>query len=398
MSYRVLFVDDDANLLAGLRRSLRGMAPQWDMRFVDSGPAALDLLATEPFDVIVTDMRMPGMDGAAQLNEVRQRYPATLRIVLSGYSEMESVMRTVGPAHQFLAKPCTSDAVVDVIRRGLESRRLLESKALRELVAGLKTLPTPSSTYYALTSYLKEPQASANGVAGIIEGDVAMTAELLKLTNSAYFAMPSRVTSPLQAVRVLGFETLTALVLRAGIFRSFAGGGALMMEEVNRDSLLVARLARRLGRMETLEGHDLEETFCAAMLSSIGLLVLLDRRPGKMNTVRTAIAGGQDILAAETAVFGANHLPVGAHLLALWGFNKAVVDAVALSGCPGAAPSSRLGPAGAVHLARVLAGPLPPYASSLALDQDFVDALEGGGRMAAWVAEAGAEVSGEGKK
>ncbi|HIJ64200.1 MAG TPA: response regulator, partial [Rhodospirillaceae bacterium] len=108
MRYRVLFVDDDANLLAGLRRTLRGLAPQWDMSFVESGQAALELLAAEPFDVIVTDMRMPGMDGATLLNEVRQLYPAMLRIVLSGYSEMESVMRTVGPAHQFLAKPCTS--------------------------------------------------------------------------------------------------------------------------------------------------------------------------------------------------------------------------------------------------------------------------------------------------
>ncbi|HIJ63292.1 MAG TPA: HDOD domain-containing protein, partial [Rhodospirillaceae bacterium] len=311
---------------------------------------------------------------------------------------MESVMRTVGPAHQFLAKPCTSDAVVDVIRRSLESRRLLESRALRELMAGLKTLPTPSPTYYALTAYMKDPKASVNGVAAIIEGDVAMTAELLKLTNSAYFAMPSRVSSPLQAVRVLGFETLTALVLRAGIFRSFTGCGAMMMEEVNRDSMMVARLARRIGRMEALEGRDLEETFCAGMLSSIGLLVLLDRRPRKMDEVRAAIAGGQDILLAETAVFGATHLQLGAYLLSLWGFNKAVVEAVALSGRPGAVAPSRLGPAGAVHLARVLAGPLPPYAESMVVDQEFVDGLEGGGRMDAWVREAAAELSGEGKR
>ena len=391
MKYRVLFVDDDANLLAGLRRTLRGLQEEWDMRFAGGGAEALDLLAVQPCDVIVTDMRMPGMDGAELLNEIRNRHPGMLRIVLSGYSEQESVMRMVGPAHQFLAKPCTRESVVEVIRRGLELRRLLESEALRTLVAGLKTLPTPSDTYFALTAYMKDPQASVSGVAEIIDRDLAMTANLLKLTNSAYFAMPSRVTSPLQAVRVLGFETLAALVLRVGIFRHFAGGDEKVIEEISRDSLLVARLARRIGKVERLQGHDLEDSFCAGMLSSIGLLVLLDRLPEKIDRVREAVDHGRDILAAETSVFGATHLQLGAYLLGLWGFNKAVVEAVAFSGSPGIAPASRLEPAGAVHVARVLAGPVPPYGARLALDQGYLEGLGATERVAGWKAEAAAE-------
>lgn len=393
MRSRILFVDDDANLLAGLQRTLRGLGQEWDMRFVGGGRAALELLAVEPCDVIITDMRMPGMDGAQLLSEVRQLYPGMLRIVLSGYSAQESVMRTVGPAHQFLAKPCTPDAVVAVIRRGLELRRLLDSEALRGLVAGLKTLPTPSDTYFALTSYMNDPQASVSGVAEIIDRDLAMTANLLKLTNSAYFALPSRISSPLQAVRVLGFETVTALVLKVGIFRHFAGGDGQLMEEVNRDSLTVARLARRLGKMERLQGHELEDAVCAGMLSSIGLLVLLDRMPGNSARVREAVAAGRDVLAAESEVFGATHLQLGAYLLGLWGFNKAVVEAVALSGSPGLVPAASLGPPGIVHLARVLAGPLPPYGSRLAVDPDFLTGPGAGGRMAAWTAEAEAELA-----
>jgi DNA-binding NtrC family response regulator len=101
----ILFVDDEPNVLQGLQRMLRHMRADWDMRFVDSGHAALDAMENERFDAVVTDMRMPGMDGAELLAEVRRRDSGVVRVILSGYSDAESVMRTVGPAHQFLAKP-----------------------------------------------------------------------------------------------------------------------------------------------------------------------------------------------------------------------------------------------------------------------------------------------------
>jgi len=373
---------------------LRGQRNEWDMHFVLDAQAALAVLATEVFDVIVSDMRMPGMDGAALLTEVRRLYPGMLRIILSGYSEQESVMRTVGPAHQFLAKPCSSQTVAEVISRGLELRRVLESESLRRLVAGLKSLPSPSDTYYALVSYLNNPMASVSGVAEIIAHDVAMTVELLKVTNSAYFSLPSRVTTPLQAVRVLGLEIVAALVLKVGVFRGFSGEAvtARLMEDINRDSMFVGRLARHFGKMEQFESRALEEAFCAGMLSSVGLLVLLDRMQGRFYRLKDALGKGQDLLQAELEVFGATHLQLGAYLLGLWGFNKAVVEAVALCGQPGLLPAERMHVAGAVHLARSLAGPSPAYGAGeggrLKLDEAFFHSLGKTERLKRWSAEA----------
>ncbi len=391
MRQGILFVDDDQNVLLGLQRMLRFMRDEWEMRFVDSGERALAALDREHFDAVVSDMRMPGMDGAELLAEVSRRYPGIVRVILSGYSEEEAVMRTVGPAHQFLAKPCPPQTLVEVIRRALELRRVLDPDLLRKLLAGIESLPSPSAAYFALVEYMDDPHASATGVADIIGRDVAMTAELLKLTNSAYFTAPSRVATPLQAVRILGFETLRALVLRIGIFRSFRGLPAMgrLMEELNRDSFLVARIARRIARSEGFDVRRMEEAFCAGMLSSIGLLVLLEHLPKPCGKARDAVEGGVSLLEAESHAFGATHVQVGAYLLGLWGFNKAVVEAVAFSGRPGAAPVSSMDVAGVVHVARVLAGPSPAYqipgapaeTGLLPLDRDYLRSI---GRMECW--------------
>lgn len=393
--HNILFVDDDLNVLQGLQRMLRGMRQEWEMHFVDSGASALDMLARQSFDVVVTDMRMPGMDGAELLTEVNARYPGTVRVILSGYSQEESVMRTVGPAHQYLAKPCPPQALVAVVRRALDLRGVLGAEGLRQLLAGLKSLPTPSGSYFSLVKYMDSPTASANGVAELIGQDVAMTAELLKLTNSAYFAVPAKVASPLQAVRILGFETLRALVLRIGIFRHFEGHPELvrLMEDLNRDSFLVARIAKRIARAEGLSPPEAEEAFCGGMLCSIGALAMLDQMPERFEAARAKVAAGQDIMEAEVEVFGATHTQLGAYLLGLWGFNDSVVEAVAFSGRPGATAGRMMGALAAVHAARTLAGPNPLYLglgrdSGVELDAAYVEDLGRTERVAAWAAEA----------
>src|SRR4051812_10136538 len=102
---RILFVDDEPALLDGLRGRLRKMRAQWEMVFVESGPRAITEMEHRPVDVIVTDMRMPAMDGAELLALVANRWPETVRIVLSGYSEDEQSRKLLPIAHQILSKP-----------------------------------------------------------------------------------------------------------------------------------------------------------------------------------------------------------------------------------------------------------------------------------------------------
>ncbi|MBI5442784.1 MAG: response regulator [Deltaproteobacteria bacterium] len=122
---RVLFVDDEENILKALRRLFRS-AP-WEMRFAGSGREALELFRTRSFDVVVADQRMPDMTGVELLKRVRANWPRTIRIVLSGYSDIETILEAVneGSIFKFLTKPWDDS----VLRRCLEDA--LESVELR---------------------------------------------------------------------------------------------------------------------------------------------------------------------------------------------------------------------------------------------------------------------------
>lgn len=276
---RICFVDDEPNILQGLKRFMRGMADQWDMEFCESGEAALQMMDDRgPFDAVVSDMRMPGMDGAHLLSTVRERYPSTIRVILSGYADSESVLRTVGPAHVYLAKPCDTETLRNAIQKPLALRKLLDDDGLRQALGSLASLPSLPTSLARLHEELASPHASTASVGAIIAQDIAMAAEILKLTNSAYFGIGGKVSSILQAVRTLGLETIQALATQIGIFRQFSGHAAVtpLLESLNTYSLALARLAEAIAQAEGATTVEARTASCAAMLSCVGWLVLLD--------------------------------------------------------------------------------------------------------------------------
>ena len=371
---RVLFVDDDENILSGLRRLLRGMAKTWEMVFCDGGDKALALLAEQSFDVVVSDMRMPSMDGAQLLATIQQRHPGTIRVILSGYADQTSVLRTVGPAHVYLAKPCTPETLIKAIARPVALRKLLSAPGLRQALSGLSTLPSAPDIFLALEKEIRSPQSSTASVAAVIAQDVAMTAAILKLTNSAYFTLSARVTSPFQAVRLLGIETVESLVLQVGIFRGFTGNArtAPMIAALNEYSLKIAGLAEAIAEAEGESAQMMKTAYCAGMLSCIGCLVLLEHHFTEYGATMARVGSSISVHAAETAVLGAGHTHVGAYLLGLWGFESGLVEAVAHSCAPSNSPSRDFTPLTAVHAARAL-GPRFPLLPKGCRPPDMLD-------------------------
>lgn len=383
MKSRILFVDDNENVLRGLSRMLRKMRRQWDMDFSTSGREALKRLEKTPADVVVSDMRMPDMDGAQLFNEIRRRYPATIRIILSGQSSQETVFRTVGPAHQYLAKPCDPQIMIDSITRAIELREVLDSDALRGLVSGLDTLPTPSSVYFELLEEFQSPKASASSLARIIAQDVGMVAQTLKLTNSAYFGLATKVNSPLQAVRLLGFDTVKAVVMAAGVFSQFQGGRKVTntLETLSERSISIGALAQVISEMENANGGVPEQTCCAGVLSHVGTLLLITSWPAKFRqAVSMAEEEGVRIDLAERQVFGASHAEIGAYLLGVWGFSDPVVEAVAFHHVPGNCGHRSFSPLTSLHAAQHLTrGERNPHESEREaepwLDRDYLAEL-----------------------
>jgi DNA-binding NtrC family response regulator len=182
---RVMFVDDEPQLLESLRDALRPWRHQWNMTFAPNGAAALEALECEPFDVVISDMRMPGMDGAALLAEVQRLQPTSVRIVLSGWAEKESVARAANVAHRFLSKPCDIDEIVRVVQRSCGVNALVEHEDLRRAAAGTGRLPSVPRLYSELTALMNDPDATLAEAERLVEQDAAMAAKVLQIANSA---------------------------------------------------------------------------------------------------------------------------------------------------------------------------------------------------------------------
>ena len=168
---RVLFVDDDIQVLEGLRLVLRRREHEWTMTFVDSGARALAEFQTQPYDVIVSDIRMPAMHGTRLLRTVSDRWPEVARIALSGVTDAEQAMHLAPIAHQFLSKPCEPSVLEQVIDRSLGLQELLPEPALRAMVGRARRLPPLRRTYAKLQSALLSDEPTAHEVAQIVASD-----------------------------------------------------------------------------------------------------------------------------------------------------------------------------------------------------------------------------------
>jgi len=174
MKLRALFVDDEQMVISGLRRMLRSLRSDWDMAFVTSGQEALDLLETDDYAVIVSDMRMPVMDGASLLNEVANRHPSIARIVLSGHAELDAILRAVRPAHRYFAKPCEPGQLEAALSQVGALRRSDGSDALCRTLGAHRRLPSPQAAINRLRSALSADTVDTEIVADIVTGDIAM--------------------------------------------------------------------------------------------------------------------------------------------------------------------------------------------------------------------------------
>lgn len=273
---RILFVDDEPKILQGLRRMLRSMRHEWEMGFAESGPEALEMLEREPFDVIVSDMRMPGMDGSQLLSQVKQCYPMIVRIVLSGHSEHEMIMKSVLTAHQYLSKPCDSKTLISTVSRSCALRDLLGQESLKQIVSQTESLPSLPSLYTEIMEELRLSNGSIQKIGKIIEKDLGMTAKILQLVNSSFFGLPRHVSDPLQAVILLGFDTVRSLVLTIELFSKFdpATLSVMHIENIYKHSLQTGAIAREIAKMENMDEELIDNVFMTGLLHDLGKLVL----------------------------------------------------------------------------------------------------------------------------
>jgi HD-like signal output (HDOD) protein len=350
MKKRILFVDDEPDILNGLRDALWKQRAQWDMAFANSGAEALAQLDRRSFDVIVTDMRMPAMDGAELLTRVRERHPTVVRLSLSGQIDKEAVARALPVTQQFLSKPCDPYLLRAMLERVCNLQSLFKGDAIRNLVGKLEQLPAMPANWPQLSETFANPASGGAEVAAIIEQDTTLAAKTLQVANSACFGLRRPVTSILEAVEFTGLALIRALALNAGLT-------AISASQCQVDALLTDRqelsLRRALLVRELLQGSPLaEEGFTAALLADAGETLLALCSAERYAAVISAVrSGGRAKFLVEQEIFGVTHAEVGAYLFSLWGLPLDLIEVIANHHTPSRVMHDRVQVLAAVHFA-----------------------------------------------
>lgn len=378
---RILFVDDEPKVLAGLERMLFEFSDEWDMTFVESGQAALDAMAIEPFDVLVTDMRMPGIDGTELLTRVHEQYPSTVRIILSGHTERDAAMRAVPVAHRFLSKPCDSAVIRDAVTRVCDLQGLLNDEALQKEAGSIESLPAVPRVYEELVAVLAEPEVDLDAVAAVVEQDAGISAKLLQLVNSSFFGLATEVGSIRQATSYLGVGMISNLTLSMGVFGAFEKHrfpASFSLEAEQAHATLSGKIAKKLLSDKDAGDH----AFLGAMLHDTGKLILAVRQPDVFDAITSARKGAIPFHAAEASLGRVSHGVLGAYLLGIWGMPFAIVEAVAHHDRPSRVPHKTFDVLGAVHVGNCLAHELE--GTPFELDMEYIESMGLADELPGW--------------
>lgn len=326
---RVMFVDDEANVLAGLRRMLRGQRDKWEMSFANGGAEGLAAMAVQPVDVLVCDMRMPGMDGVQVLAAVRERHPSTARIILTGQTDRESVIASLGLTQRFLLKPCKPEDLIAAIEQVIAVRKAIGGSQIQAFLGSVNSLPRPPAIYTQIVAAASRKDCEVSDLVQIIERDIATAAEVLKLVNSGVFCTPHAVDTLAGAVVLLGFDAIQSLALASSALRSeVPTPDGFDLDALAHRSMVIAEICRRIAHAEGANRNEVSEAFLSGLLHNVGLLVQVGANPAGWDLVQKAAADVWSQADAEAEAFGCTATQASAYLLGLWGFAEGIVHTV----------------------------------------------------------------------
>ncbi|MFH1516166.1 MAG: response regulator [bacterium] len=389
MKKQLLFVDDEQNVLEGLKRMLRPMWHEWDMHFVNSGAKALELMDSQHFDILVTDIKMPEMDGAELLDRVKNLHPEVIRIVLSGHAEMSTVIKAMESVHQYLSKPCEANILKETLLRTILLRKILKNEQLQAIVARITSLPSLPRLYSDLNNELRCSNVSLKRISNIVARDLAMTTKILQLVNSPFFGLSRHISDPEQAVIYLGIDTIKTMVLSIHIFNEFSSNSSVSfpIKSLWDHSLLVGSFSKKITQMETSNKYLGENAYIAGMVHDCGKLILAANFPDKyQKALKIHDISDCAIIEAEKRVFSTTHAEVSAYLMGLWGMSDSIVEAVLAHHEPDKIASVGFSIATAVYVSNFIANEITNAGTGPKneLSMDYIERLGLTGKIEEW--------------
>lgn len=359
---RLVLLDNEHHVAEAHRRALKTVRPEWTVALAASNSEALEALAAAPTDVFIAELGKPPSAGVELFETVKERWPATVRIVLSEFAERAIALRLERSVHRFLHKPCDTYMLAMLIERSSRLRATVSDPAVLAAIGGMEALPRPPLTVQALEKVLADPDCGVIAVANVITRDAALTARLLRIVNSSFFGVGRQVTRVDAAINFMGVSLVRAITLADGATRAFSvSPDVLDLEEWNTHAIRVAASARDIVLSVSPQDRSLaDEAFLAGLLHDVGQIVLAGVTPALWRGVeRTAMKDGVPLDEAERRADRVSHGTVGAYLLSLWGLPASVVEAVAFHHEPNLLAGSVFDATIAIHIADAFAARQP---------------------------------------
>ncbi|CCO22133.1 response regulator [Maridesulfovibrio hydrothermalis] len=352
-SKNILFVDEDKTQLKALEKMISPMKNRWTINFASTAEEVTAQLQTRPFDIVATDFKMSGFEDDALLNEIKTRQPGAIRFIISESISSHNCLQFVNYAHQFITKPCSSAELIEKIKKSLRLKNVFLNERAAKAIASIEELPTMPDLYHKLDRELRKEDIMISDIGRLIGEDISMTAGILKLVNSPFFGLFSKVTTPEKAVTLLGLDTLKGLVLGMHLFNSSGAENIdFSLEDLGEHCQYTGLMARSIIKSEGGDRDLAENTFLAGFMHDIGKLVLSTSYAEEYKTILSIVReAGISIQEAEKDILGFTHAEVGAYLLAIWGFNEDVVEAVYCHHDLSNLGSTDISPAVAIHVA-----------------------------------------------
>jgi putative nucleotidyltransferase with HDIG domain len=387
---RILFVDDEPMVLKGIQRTLYKMRNAWEMTFTTSVKEAMAILDKNPMDVIISDMKMPEMDGTRLLGEVKRRHPHIVRLILSGHVEHQTTVQSIQFAHQCLSKPCDVELLKQTLSKLFALREILSDDAVKKIVSQVESLPSLPSIYTEIVAEMQSDDPSIENVAAIIAKDVSMTAKILQVVNSVFFGLPRKIGSAQQAVMLLGLETIKSLVLSVKIFSEFSQkqDAWFNIDGIFNHSISVSTHAKAIVKSEKMNQDLVNYSLTAGLLHDLGKLILVTNFTDTYRQIMAELQkSDQRSWELEQAAFGASHAEIGAYLMGLWNIENPVIEAIAFHHRPSKSGATRMGLLTAIHVANSLDHeedlPDEPEAEGH-FDDEYLDRLGVSDRVPEW--------------
>ncbi len=323
MSKAILFVDDEKAILNSIRREFFGSP--YKIYVASSGKEALEILEESPIHLIVSDMKMPGMDGYELLKKVKILYPSVIRLILSGFTDEKTVFKSIynNLAKLFITKPWKKDDFRKAIEDVFKTEELLSNNLTLKFVMEIGKLPTIPSILTKISEVIENDNHNIDEIVELIESDITLSSEVLRIINSSFYGI--KTASVKNAVLSLGLVNLKTIITTAEVFKSGYDfyNKNLIWEHSNLTNNILIELYNKILNKKIPDYYS-----TAGLLHDIGKVAffkIYNEEYDELYKTKGNLSL-EEINKLEKEKFNVSHEELGGYLLRWWDIPYAIVE------------------------------------------------------------------------